>query len=215
MRLARGRCCTQETAAGANSVSVFDRCAEPGRRCAVDLSRLALIFRVLPNETQARSQFAIDTRNIPELGISLVGLIRFAVCSGSRFPEQPGFQSNPSLLPPERRCEEKGMLSATQTHLAKELRSQGEIISDDLLAMSRRSAGSTSPSTAITFGPQIRSKMTSGHCGIRAQHSSTPLGVRFRTDSAMTPFTSRWSDRDRTVGVCPVPWLACGARPDA
>jgi hypothetical protein len=24
----------------------------------------------LPNETQARSQFAIDTRNIPELGIS-------------------------------------------------------------------------------------------------------------------------------------------------
>ncbi len=49
------------------------------------------------------------------------GLNRFAVCSGSRFREQPGFQSSPSLLPPERLCEEKGMLSATQTHLAKEL----------------------------------------------------------------------------------------------
>jgi hypothetical protein len=32
--------------------------------------RLALIFRVLPKETLARSQFAIETRNIPELGIS-------------------------------------------------------------------------------------------------------------------------------------------------
>src|SRR5271166_4082374 len=61
------------------------------------------------------------TRNIPELGISDTGLNRFAVCSGSRFREQPGFQSNPSLLPPERRCEEEGMLSAKQTHLAKEL----------------------------------------------------------------------------------------------
>ena len=30
-------------------------------------------------------------------------------------------------------------------------------------------------------------------------------------------FTSRWSDRDRdrAVGVGPVPWLACGARPGA
>jgi hypothetical protein len=55
------------------------------------------------------------------------------------------------------------------------------------LPMSRRSAGSTSPSTAIMFGPQSRSKMTSGHCGIRAQHSSMPLSVHFRTDSAMTP----------------------------
>jgi Phage integrase, N-terminal SAM-like domain len=54
-------------------------------------------------------------------GIPGLGLNRFAVCSGSRFREQPGFQSNPSLLPPERRCEEKAMLSATQTHLAKEL----------------------------------------------------------------------------------------------
>src|ERR1700730_8843839 len=61
------------------------------------------------------------TRNIPELGISESGLNRRAVCSGPRFREQPGFQSNPSLLPPERHCEEKGMLSATQTHLAKEL----------------------------------------------------------------------------------------------
>ena len=52
-----------------------------------------------------------------------------------------------------------------------ELRSQGEIISDDLLAHVAHSAGSTLPSTAITFGPQSRSKMTSGHCGIPAQHS--------------------------------------------
>src|ERR1700730_13903702 len=68
-----------------------------------------------------RTRSPPTTRNIPELGISAAGLNRFAVCSGSRFREQPGFQSNPSLLPPERRCEEKGMLSATQTHLAKEL----------------------------------------------------------------------------------------------
>ena len=69
VRLARGGCFTQETAAGANSGSVFDRCTEQGRRRAAELSRLALIFRVLPNETQVRIQFAIDTRNIPELGI--------------------------------------------------------------------------------------------------------------------------------------------------
>ena len=41
-------------------------------------------------------------------GMTTIGLNRFAVCSGSRFREQPGFQSNPSLLPPERRCEEEG-----------------------------------------------------------------------------------------------------------
>src|SRR6202023_2513078 len=60
------------------------------------------------------------TRNIKELGIWGNGLNRRAVCSGPT-REQPGFQSNPSLLQPERHCEEKGMLSATQTHLAKEL----------------------------------------------------------------------------------------------
>jgi hypothetical protein len=54
-------------------------------------------------------------------GIPVLGLNGRAVCSGTRFREQPGFQSNPSVLPPERRYEEKGMLSATQTHLAKEL----------------------------------------------------------------------------------------------
>ena len=54
-------------------------------------------------------------------GMTPIGLNRRAVCSGPCFREQPGFQSNPSVLPPERRCEEKGMLSATQTHLAKEL----------------------------------------------------------------------------------------------
>jgi hypothetical protein len=52
-------------------------------------------------------------------GIPVLGLNRRAVCSGTRFREQPGFQSNPSVLPPERRCEEKGMLSATQTHQCK------------------------------------------------------------------------------------------------
>jgi hypothetical protein len=36
----------------------------------VELFCLALIFRVLPDETQARSRFATNTRNIPELGIS-------------------------------------------------------------------------------------------------------------------------------------------------
>src|SRR5215472_5859943 len=65
------------------------------------------------------------TRNIPELGIPESGLNRRAVYSGPRFREQPAreqrFQSNLTLLAPERRCEEKGMLSAIQTHLAKEL----------------------------------------------------------------------------------------------
>jgi hypothetical protein len=36
----------------------------------VRVSRLALIFRVPLNETQAQSRFATQTRNIPELGIS-------------------------------------------------------------------------------------------------------------------------------------------------
>jgi hypothetical protein len=34
------------------------------------LSRLALIFRVLLNETQSQSQIVTNTPNIPELGIS-------------------------------------------------------------------------------------------------------------------------------------------------
>jgi hypothetical protein len=44
---------------------------------------------------------------------------RFAVCSGPRFREEPGFQSNASLLPPGRRCEigfcrrQHDLLSAT------------------------------------------------------------------------------------------------------
>jgi hypothetical protein len=50
--------------------------------------------------------------------ITSIGLNRRAVCSGSRFREQR-FQSNLSLLPPERRCEEKGMLSVTKTHQRK------------------------------------------------------------------------------------------------
>src|ERR1700686_4549917 len=78
------------------------------------------------------------TRNIPELGISDSGLNRFAVCSGSRFREQPGFQSNPSLLPPERCCEEQGMLSATQTHLAKELSNDTDIWKGFAIKQDRR-----------------------------------------------------------------------------
>jgi hypothetical protein len=38
------------------------------------LSRLALIFRVLLNETQAQSRFTAYTRNITELGISTENL---------------------------------------------------------------------------------------------------------------------------------------------
>jgi len=65
-----------------------------------------------------------------------------------------------------------------------ELRSHGEAVSDDLIALSRRSAGSTSPSMATTFGQPNRSKTASGHCGTRARHSSTPLSVGFWEDSA-------------------------------
>jgi len=69
-----------------------------------------------------RSRFA---PHFVQLGISEIGLNRRAVCSGPRFREQPAreqrFQSNLTLLAPERRREEKGMLSAIQTHLAKEL----------------------------------------------------------------------------------------------
>src|SRR5271165_2159834 len=68
------------------------------------------------SEEQPRS-----TRHSPAPGIGHFGLNRRAVSSGTRFREVPAFESNPSLLPPERTCEEKGMLSATQTHLAKEL----------------------------------------------------------------------------------------------
>ena len=39
--------------------------------------------------------------------------------------------------------------------------------------------------------------MTSGHCGIRAERSSMPLSVRFRTDSAMTPMIL--SEEDKAV----------------
>src|ERR1700737_4242078 len=64
-------------------------------------------------------------------GIPVAGLNRFAVCSGPRFREEPGFQSNPSLLPPGRRCEEKVMLSATRTDLAKELSNDTSSTSHD------------------------------------------------------------------------------------
>src|SRR5271165_7133772 len=77
-------------------------------------------MRVKSPAVRSQSTLVSLTRHFILLDIRNIGLNRFAVCSGSRFREQPRFQSNPSLLPPERRCEEKGMLSATQTHLAKE-----------------------------------------------------------------------------------------------
>jgi hypothetical protein len=68
--LRRGGSCNRERA--------LERVAQghfPARRLKADDTLPAflasvLIFRVLPNETQARSQFATHTRNIPELGIS-------------------------------------------------------------------------------------------------------------------------------------------------
>jgi hypothetical protein len=63
--------------------------------------------------------FPSVSRRDADLKILCIGLNRRAVSSGTRFREVPAFQSNPSLLPPERRCEEKGMLSATQTHQRK------------------------------------------------------------------------------------------------
>ena len=45
-------------------------------------------------------------------------LLSRGAASGQRFQSN---QSNLFLLPPECRCEEKGMLSATKNHLAKEL----------------------------------------------------------------------------------------------
>jgi hypothetical protein len=60
------------------------------------------------------------TERNPDIGITFLGLNRGAVFSGPRFREQR-LQSHLSVLPPERRCEEKGMFSATKTHLAKEL----------------------------------------------------------------------------------------------
>ena len=45
--------------------------------------------------------------------------------------------------------------------------------------------------------------MTSGHCGIRAQHSSMPLSVCFRTDSAMIP-------AGPMIQVGTLSWLYCG-----
>jgi hypothetical protein len=43
----------------------------------------------------------------------------------------------------------------------------------------------------ITFGPQSRSSMAFGPSEIPAQHSSPPLRVRFRTDSAMIPIREK------------------------
>ena len=52
---------------------------------------------------------------------------------------------------------------------------------------SRRSAGSTSPSTAITSGPLRRSEMPSGPYETRAPNSLTRLSVGFREECTMTP----------------------------
>src|SRR4029077_5852890 len=68
--LRRGRSCDQRTGAGTNCASELLGAPIQGRRYTVGLSRLALIFRVPLNETQAQSRFATHTRNIPELGIS-------------------------------------------------------------------------------------------------------------------------------------------------
>src|ERR1700740_1492745 len=76
---------------------------------------LCRVFVARLLENKAWQTIILDS---PELGIVASGLNRRAVCSGSRFREQR-FQSNLSLLPPERRCEEKGMLSVTKTHQRK------------------------------------------------------------------------------------------------
>jgi hypothetical protein len=70
VRLARDRSYNQQKAAHANSGSISERAlSRPPMRSG--LSPASLYYSEFsPNETQARSQFAIDTRNIPELGIS-------------------------------------------------------------------------------------------------------------------------------------------------
>jgi len=68
-----------------------------------------------------------------------------------------------------------------------ELRRQGGTINDDLLRHVAPLGWEHITFNGDYFGPQSRSKMNSGHCGIRAERSSMPLSVRFRTDSAMTP----------------------------
>lgn len=85
--------------------------------------------------------------------------------------------------------------------------SQGEIISDNLLAHVAPLGWENITFNGDYIGPQTPSKTTSGHCGIRAQHSSMPLSVRFRTDSAMTPLHGQskfspaiLSDEARDVG---------------
>jgi hypothetical protein len=57
------------------------------------------------------------------------------------------------------------------SHAVTELRSQDEIISNDLLAHVAPLDWDTLPSTAITVWPTKPLQMTSGHCGIPAQHS--------------------------------------------
>jgi hypothetical protein len=85
------------------------RKACPGRRSQTAFRNA---FRESPAVLTTSHRYSVN-------GIPVVGLNRRAVCSGPRFREKPGFQSTSSLLPSERRCEEKGMLSATQTHLAR------------------------------------------------------------------------------------------------
>ena len=78
-----------------------------------------------------------------------------------------------------------------------ELHARGEAVATICSPMLPRSAGSTSPSTETTSGRPGRSNLASGLCGTRAHPSSTPLRVRFETNSAMTP---RWRGADGRPG---------------
>jgi hypothetical protein len=71
-----------------------------------------------------------------------------------------------------------------------DLRAQGNVGPTSCSPTSLRSAGNTSDSAAATSGRPNRSNRRFRRCQSCAPRSSTPLTVRFRTDSAMTPLYS-------------------------
>ena len=67
--MCRDESCNQERASGRNAKAHSPARGFKADDAPLDFLASILIFRVLPKETQGRSQFGTPTQNIPELGI--------------------------------------------------------------------------------------------------------------------------------------------------
>ena len=95
-----------------DDIRLARRCQQGWRHVVV---REDVIGETVPGLMTPGHLMAHGTRQAPS---------QFVSCSREEPASEQRFQSNQSdlsLLPPECRCEEKGMLSATKNHLAKEL----------------------------------------------------------------------------------------------